>query len=479
MPVIERVEIERPVPLAAYRERLRLRAAVSDLEQEARLLADRLSGRKVWLLSSTAMGGGVAEMLRPIMALLAELRVPAEWLVIRPPRPDFFALTKRLHNLIHGEGDAHLTSDDRALYDEVSAECAEELRPMIAPRDVLIPHDPQPLGTGARIKRAIGLTSVWRCHIGLDYETPQTVAAWRFLQEDALAYDHTVFSAPEYIPAFLAGRASVIPPGIDPLSPKNCDLRPQEIVETLCRAGLLPQHAPIEKPPFAQPARRLRDNGLFGPADDIGLLFRPVLLQISRWDRLKGWLPLLDGFCRLKRAARDPRTSLLRLVMAGPDPAGVADDPEARDVLAEVCRAWQVLPPELREDVAVVVLPLHSRLENALMVNALQRSATIVAQNSLREGFGLTVAEAMWKSAPILGTHACGIRNQVRDGIDGILVRDPENPDEIASALARLLASDLGALGRAAERRVFEQFLVFEQLARWMRLVDDRVKLLG
>jgi trehalose synthase len=470
--VFQRVHVERQLPLQQYRERMKLASAVRELEREAGRRRPMLDGRIVWMVSSTTMGGGVAEMLRPILSMLREVGVRVEWLVMRPREAAFFPLTKRLHNLLHGVGDPRLERPERELYDRVSAEGAAELGKIVGRRDVLVVHDPQPLGIGARLKRALGITAVWRCHVGLDEETVATRAAWAFLRDDAVAYDHSIFSAAEYIPPYLDG--SAIPPGLDPLSAKNCDISPHQLVQVLCRAGLMPAQ-PTVQPPFERQAQRLREDGTFGRADDIGLLYRPAVVQISRWDRLKGWPPLLEGFARLKRRSRDRRISLARLVLAGPDPLGVSDDPEAVEVLTEMSRRWRELPE--REDVALLVLPLQSRVENALMVNALQRSASLVVQNSLREGFGLTVTEAMWKGVPVLGTHACGIRHQIDDGADGRLLGNPEDPDEIAAVLGEMLTTDLSEMGRAAERKVLERFLVFEQIVSWMQLLDHRVRL--
>jgi trehalose synthase len=169
---------------------------------------------------------------------------------------------------------------------------------------------------------------------------------------------------------------------------------------------------------------------------------------------------------------------LVRLVLAGPDPSAIQDDPEAREVLDELLAAYRALPPALQEDVAILLLPMHSLEENALMVNALQRASTIVAQNSLREGFGLTISEAMWKRVPILSNSlACGPRQQVRDGLDGRLVPDPENRVELRSALADMLADParLERWGHSAQRRAHEHFLMFGQLRAWGRLLATLV----
>ncbi len=437
------------------------------------------------MVNSTARGGGVAEMLPKMISLLGELGLPARWAVIGSDEPRFFALTKRIHNLIHGEGDPELTADDRALLEEVNRRNAAELRHQIRPGDILVVHDPQPLALGAMLKGELGLPTVWRCHIGLDERLPQTRAAWRFLRPYAETYDHAVFSAPEYIPSFLGGRSTIIHPALDPCSHKNRELSPHKLVGILCNAGLKLAHHPVLTPPFWESAQRLDPGGRFVPATDleeIGLLYRTIVTQISRWDRLKGWRPLMEGFVRLKQrlandSGYDPRhrhrLEIVRLVLAGPDPASIQDDPEGRGVLEELCSFYTGLPPERQNDVALLTLPMGSRKENALMVNALQRCSTVVVQNSLREGFGLTATEAMWKHVPVLGTHACGIRQQVRHGVDGLLVSDPHDADEIADKLDELLEDPARRelMGRSGQRRAHNHFLVFTQLCNWIRVL--------
>jgi trehalose synthase len=207
--------------------------------------------------------------------------------------------------------------------------------------------------------------------------------------------------------------------------------------------------------------------------------------QISRWDRLKGFGPLLEGFIKLKQRLNDPtraiearhrrRLEVLRLVLAGPDPTSVQDDPEGREVFDELVAAYAALTPALQRDVALLCLPMDSRKENALMVNALQRCATVAVQNSIQEGFGLTATEAMWKGVPIIGTRACGLRQQVRNGIDGVLIQDPEDPEEIAKRIDDLLEDGhkRERMARNAQQRVHEEFLIFKQLCQWLRTLSD------
>jgi trehalose synthase len=486
--MIEEVAVRHTATLEDYAAVAHLSRAVAELRQEAAAIAPALHGRTVWMVNSTAQGGGVAEMLPRIVTLLGELGVHTRWLVIATDNPQFFPLTKRIHNLLHGSGDPNLGAAERAVYDAVSAEFAAELRARIGPDDVLVVHDPQPAGAGARLKADLGMRAIWRCHIGLDVDTVETRAAWSFLAPDVTAYDHAVFSAPEYIPPILADRASLIHPGIDPFSHKNRDLSIHKLVGILTDARLLPGYGPVLAPPFVSPAARLQPDGSFAPATapgDLGLLFRPIVTQVSRWDRLKGWRPLLDGFVELKRrpiivpSQRERRTQeLVRLVLAGPDPSSVADDPEAGEVFRELCQVYMSLEPELQSQVALLSLPMTSVKENALMVNVLQRCATLVVQNSLQEGFGLTATEAMWKRVAVLASPACGLRQQVRPGIDGHVLSSAGDAHEIADALEALLADQRRreAYARSAQRRVHDEFLVFTQLSRWLRVLHRVIR---
>lgn len=481
------VPIDESFTLEDYESIAPLVGPVRDLRAVARVVAPKLAGRTVWMVNSTAQGGGVAEMLPKMVELLRELGVDTRWAVIESDRPEFFELTKSLHNLIHGVGDpAALDGGGREVYDAVSRDNADRLRRELSPDDVLVVHDPQPMGMGAILKDELGLATIWRCHIGLDRRLPQTSAAWRYLQPYAAGYDQAVFSAPEYIPDYFAGSSSIICPAIDPYSHKNRELSPHKLVGVMCNSGLKYESHPVITPPFTRLAQRLLPDGSFGNANEteqIGLLYRPVITQISRWDALKGWKPLLDAFVTLKRSIdayadgdtrHRRRLEALRLVMAGPDPASIADDPEGREVLRELCDACTALPAEVRSDVVLLTLPMESRKENALMVNALQRCSTVVVQNSIQEGFGLTVTEAMWKRVPVMGSRACGIRQQIRHGVDGILVEDATDVTGLARHLNGLLRDPMrrDVLARAGQRRVFEKFLVFSQLGDWLRTIE-------
>jgi trehalose synthase len=484
--VIQSVEAHEPLGLDAYAEVVHLADAVRALREQAAPLVARLRGRRVWMVNSAAQGGGVAEMLPQLVSILNELGLETRWVVIGTDQPLFFEFTKRLHNLIHGTGDPGLTDEDGQLYAAVSSENAVDLKGRMRKGDILVIHDPQPLGVGALLKQELGIPFFFRCHIGLDEETPETRAAWNFLRPYAEPCDYAVFSASEYIPDFLAAKAGLIHPALDPLGFKNREFGVHKVAGILHNAGLAFSRHPVVPPPFEELVMRLRPDGDFAPLDeasDIGLLFRPIVTQISRWDRLKGFEPLLEGFAHLKCTLRAPardisarqrrRLEQARLVLAGPDPAAVADDPEAQEVLQTLMRIYRRLDPALQEDVALLSLPMGSRKNNALIVNALQRSSSLVVQNSLREGFGLTVTEAMWKQCAVLGSRACGIRQQIRDGVDGRLIDDCEDVQQIAELLDLVLDDVPGRVryGRSAQLRARDEFLVFTQVRRWLEVL--------
>lgn len=487
--MVQVVEPRHPVSLSDYESVADLSATVRNLRQEAQSRLAGFDGRRIVMVNSTAQGGGVAEMLPALLSVMRELGLDVHWLVIETQDHDFFRLTKNLHNLIHGIGDRNISLADRDVYDRVSAENAVAMEEFLSPGDVLVIHDPQPMGAGALLRQKIDIAAIWRCHIGLDKETPETRAAWEFLDPYMRPYDHAVFTAPEYIPSALAGRATIIHPAIDPLSYKNRHLKVHELVGVLANAALIKPWGPVLTPSFVEPAKRLQADGSWAPAtepEDFGLLFRPIVTQVSRWDRLKGFVPLMEGFVALKRdlEARPNlgehhrrALQLVRMVLAGPDPGSVDDDPDGKEVLAELCGAYAALPPHLQSDIAMISLPMSSKKNNALIVNALQCCSDVVAQNSIEEGFGLTVTEPMWKRAALMGSSAVGIRQQIRPELDGLLVKNPEDPHEIAQALDVLLKDQVkrDTMGRSARQRVHDNFLVFTQVQRWIELLTNTV----
>jgi trehalose synthase len=486
--VIETVKVENTETLDDYALVIHFARHVTSLRNEATTLRPRLKNRKVWMVNSTARGGGVAEMLPKVVSLLRELGVPTEWVVVGTSRPEFFRLTKRIHNLIHGQGDPELTNEDRALYETVSRENAEALKGRLGPDDILVVHDPQPLGMGAILASERKIPTIFRCHIGLDQDVRQTREAWSFLSPYASACHRSVFSLREYIPRSLSNSATVIHPAIDPMSPKNKELTAHQVAGILSSARLDDVQHPVVMPPFRESAKRLGPDGVFSDialSGGIGLLFRPVVVQVSRWDHLKGFKPLIEAFVRLKGMLSSGdyesdgyhrrRLEIVRLLLVGPDPDAIQDDPEAQEVLADLIDTYRRLAPRHQEDIALISLPMDSLENNALMVNALQRCAAVVVQNSISEGFGLTVTEAMWKRSAILGSRACGIRKQIRNGIDGRLTQNPTDPEEIAVLLDSMLEDyvDRGRFGLNAQRRVHDEFLIFTQVRRWLQLLAE------
>jgi trehalose synthase len=324
--------------------------------------------------------------------------------------------------------------------------------------------------------RARGAHVIWRCHIGRDDVNEETELAWRFLAPYLDAAHAYVFTRRAYVPAHHvdAGRAQVFPPTIDPFSAKNQLLEPRSIRAILRQAGLV--HSEVEP----AEGRFMREDGTPGRVDRVAEVVReggpppettPLVVQVSRWDRLKDPSGVLAGFARLDaRAARGAH-----LVLAGPSVAGVTDDPEGASVLAEVTAQWRRLPLYVRERIHLASLPTADIDENAAMVNALQRHASVIVQKSVCEGFGLTVTEAMWKSRPVIAGAVGGIRDQVEDGVHGILLPDPYDLDAFAAAVARLLADPAEArrMGERGHARVRERYLGLDSLLRYGALLEQ------
>ncbi|MCO8242540.1 MULTISPECIES: glycosyltransferase [unclassified Haladaptatus] len=487
--MIQLIDIDVEHTMAEYATDTVLRNSVEAMQNAVTDDVAALDGRTVWMVNSTASGGGVAEMMPKLVSLSRALGVDAKWAVIDVDEPVFFEFTKGIHNLLHGAGNPELVDHEREVYEATSRSVADELADRIAPNDVLVVHDPQPLAAGAMVVEELDVPAVWRCHIGSEEHSEKSRTAWEFLKPWISDYDRTVFTLPAYVPDFLATDADIIPPAIDPFSAKNRRMKPQEVATVLARADLIDTGHPVEQ--FGQPARRLQADGSFAPATepaDIGLLFRPTICQISRWDSLKGFVPLLRGFAELKRDARSAadssrsddhreRIENARLLLVGPDPSSVADDPEGRTALENLEEEWLALDPELRDDAAVIVMPPDQH-ESALVINALQRCSTVVAQNSLQEGFGLTVTEAMWKRAVLMGSDTGGITAQIRDGKDGRLVPDSGDPASVAETLDSVLeaADKWDDWSYSAQRHVTDNYLVFEQVTRWLETLGLLVR---
>jgi len=459
-----------PTPLTSVVEP----GVVERLAAAAQDLRARLDGRLVWNVNSTASGGGVAEMLHSLLPYARGLGIDTRWIVIGGV-PDFFRVTKRLHNALHGQaGDgSDLGKAEAAVYQRVTDENAAGVRRMVGPRDVVILHDPQTAGLAKHLA-ATGATVIWRCHIGDDRRSDEADRGWAFLAPHLAHAKAFVFSRSAYVPAMCdSGRSVIVPPSIDPFSPKNVDMDPVAVRAILVRIGLIAGTADEERAVFLREggavalvrrrAEKEGDDPLPGPDD-------PLVVQVSRWDRLKDPVGVLEGFSRLVNGTA-PAGS--HLVLAGPNVKGVTDDPEGAQVYEEVVARWRALPASRRSRVHLVNLPMDDLEENAAMVNALQRHAAVIVQKSLREGFGLTVTEAMWKSRAVVASAVGGIKDQVEDGVSGLLVNDPSDLDACAAAMRRILEDPgLGRrLGLGARARVTRWFLGPRALSQYAELI--------
>jgi trehalose synthase len=329
--------------------------------EELLLLADRLKGKTIQNINSTAVGGGVAEILIRMLPLLRDLGVKASWGVIKG-NEKFFDITKKMHNALHGV-EVSIGPEELDYFVEVNRENAQEI---MAGADILFIHDPQPIVLIEQ-KNMLGGKWVWRCHI--DFTNPKK-DVWDFLKGYIEHYDCAVFSAPAFSRP-LAIRQVLISPTIDPLSDKNREISDDQI-QGICERFKI-------------------DKG------------RPIITQISRFDYLKDPVGVIKAYKLVKRHVD------CQLVLAG---GGATDDPEAMKVLEEVHREAENDP-----DIFVLFLPPGSDIE----INALQRASDIVLQKSLREGFGLTVAEALWKGKPVIASAVGGIPLQIAHKYSGIL----------------------------------------------------------
>ena len=438
----------------------------------ARLRA-RLAGRSVVNVNSAAVGGGVAEMLHGLLPYARGAGIDARWFVLDGD-DELFRVTKRLHNRLHGQpGDGGpLGAAEARHLAAVAAENADRLAGSVVAGDVLVVHDPQPAAL-LPLAAGWGVPVVWRCHIGPHAANRHSTEAWEFLRPfldghvDAYVFTRASY-APDWVPA---DRLHVIRPSIDPLSPKNQEMDPATVVDTLRHVGVVSGSAPdvvAFRRADGSPGRVVHyaDIVRTGPAPSADA---PLVVQVSRWDRLKDMAGVMHAFVDHVLDGTDAH-----LVLAGPVVTGVADDPEGADVLDDVREQWHALPHAARSRVQLVCLPMSDSEENAAIVNALQRHATVVVQKSIEEGFGLTVAEAMYKRAAVVASRVGGIVDQVVDGVDGRLVEDPYDLAEFGRDVAELLADPAAraALGVRARANVVAEFLPDTALTRWAEVIE-------
>jgi trehalose synthase len=374
---------------------------------ELRILASQLRGRVIKNVNSTAVGGGVAEILNRMVPLMKEMEIDAQWDVIRGGE-QFFGVTKKMHNALHGAPGDFTPADAQIYWDAQEA----NFQTMNFDADYFFIHDPQPAGL-IRKKAAIGKRWLWRCHI--DVSTPNA-AVWDFLRPLINLYDASVFSAPSFvqqlpIPQYL------IAPSIDPLSDKNKDLPQEFIDQTLERFQITKD--------------------------------KPLVTQVSRFDYLKDPVGVIEAYRLVK-----PYIDCQLLLVGG----SATDDPEGAKVLAEVKEKAAGDP-----DIHLLELPPTSHLE----INALQRASTVIIQKSIKEGFGLTVSEALWKGKPVIAGAVGGIPLQITHKYSGLLTHSIEGT---AYWLKQMLQSPEYAqkLGQNGKEHVRDNFLLTRHLREYL-----------
>jgi trehalose synthase len=457
-----------PLPPDRFRELLGDR--YRELEEVIARSQEMFGGRAVWHVNSTRRGGGVAELLQSLLAYARGGGVDTRWVVI-DGSPDFFRVTKRIHNQLHGApGDGGALGEaEHEIYEDTLRANAAEFAGIVAPPDIVFLHDPQTAGMVDAV-RAAGATTVWRCHVGLDLPNDLARRAWDFLRPYVDAAQAYVFSRKEFVWEELDGdKVWIVPPSIDAFSPKNQELTERSVRAILAVAGLRSDHGDVAQ------ARFVREDGSPGRVDRVAETFQdaripdevPLITQVSRWDRLKDPIGVLRSF------AEHLVDDAAHLLLAGPSVAAVSDDPEGAEVLAEVDAYRLELDPAVRRRVHLAALPMVDVQENAAIVNAIQRRSDIVLQKSLAEGFGLTVAEAMWKRKPVVASRRGGIQDQIVDGESGVLLDDPLDLEAFAGVLARLLSdsSERERLGEAARQNVEDEFLGTRHLIQYERLL--------
>ncbi len=378
--------------------------------EELKSLAQRLAGKVVRNINSTAVGGGVAEILNRLTPLLNELGLSVRWDVIRGGEK-FFSVTKKLHNMLHGK-EQKLSQGEIELFLQTSE---ENLKNMDISGDIIFVHDPQPI---ALIKKRPMLKKskwLWRCHIDVSQPNSQV---WDFLKPYIEQYDAAVFSSPNFAQS-LAIRQFLISPSIDPLSDKNKELSQERIDAVLKNFGILKD--------------------------------KPIIVQISRFDYLKDPLGVIDVYRLVKKYVD------CRLVLAG---GTASDDPESNEVLTKVKEKAGRDP-----DIHILAVPAASDIE----INALQRAAAVVLQKSIREGFALTVSEALWKARPVVASAVGGIPLQIKHKFGGLLFQTVEGA---AFGVKQLLNSPEYAkkLGQVGREHIKQNFLLTRHIRDYLLL---------
>ena len=441
----------------------------------ARLL---LEGRTVWTVTpSTTAGAGPAETIGPLVGYALGLGVDARWLTLDAPA-DFERVAARLHAGIHGDrGDGGKLGDkQRDLYEHVLSSNADNVVDEVREGDVVILHDPPTAGLAKAFRRA-GAAVIWRCHLGGGQGGEEAERAWAFLDRYLEDVDLVVVSREEYRPPFIEPeRCTVVKPSINPDSPKNRVLDLDEAWSVARLAGIFAGEPPFDAIPFVhedgRPDAIRQMPSLAGAGLPVPTGVRTIV-QVGRWDRLKGAKELIDAFV----SNLDTLPDDAHLLIVGPDPDPGRDDDSA-EVLGEVLDRWDLLPDSVASRVHIAAVPTHDREINATVVNAVQRVADVVTQRSLVEAFGLPVAEAMWKKAAVVASAVGGIQDQIADGVDGALV-DPVDARAWAEAAADLLRFPQRAreMGTAAHESVRREFLPDRHLCEVVGAIDRALEL--
>jgi trehalose synthase len=434
---------------------------------------DLLAGRTIVNVNTSASGGGVAELLRSLLAYARGVGIDAQWIVIKGD-PGFFAITKRLQNKLYGmPGDGGpLGSNERRYYERVLHADATELHVLVRPGDVVLLHDPQTAGLAPELVR-MGAKVVWRCHVGADAVNDHVEQAWEFLRPYLDQVHGFVFTKAAFAPPWAdPDRVFVIAPSIDPFSVKNQTMSSENVEAVLRHVGLLESKAPPSRSTF------IRANGSPGRVDRYTDVLQtgpppppdaPLVVQLSRWDRIKDMAGVMTAFASYVDA-----TTSAHLVLAGPGVTSVPDDPEAADTFDECIEVWRRLPHSERTRIHLACLPMADPDEHAAIVNAIERRAAVVTQKSIAQGFGLTVTEAMWKAKPIVATAVGGIRDQVVSGEHGLLIDDPFDLAAFGQAVRTLLENRDYArqLGANARKRVVAEFVGDRHFEQYMELLE-------
>jgi trehalose synthase len=382
--------------------------------QEIRTLAENLSGKRILHVSATAFGGGVSEILYSLVPLMRDIGLDASWQVIMG-REEFFNATKLLHNSLQGDPNT-LTSNEWELFDHYNEMNAKSLD---GEWDVVIVHDPQPVGMRHSAKEH-GKHWIWRCHIDLSEPNPDPIQRLLPLISE---YDATVWHLQQYVPDGLDGHGGIqiVPPAIDPLSPKNMALSPDDASYVCDQFGI-----------------------------DVD---RPLICQVSRFDPWKDPIGVIDAYRLVTEELPEVQLALVGSM--------ATDDPEG----------WEFFQRTYEYAGGDPDIKILNNLNNvgAIEVNAFQSQADVVMQKSIREGFGLTVTEALWKGRPTIGGDVGGIPLQIVDGQDGYLVSNSK--DAAKRAIEILSDPELGRrLGRAGKERTRERFLTPRLLLDWLRI---------